>query len=231
MVRADSGSHIRVVKNGALLATPAINLQATVCPNSERGVLGLAVDPDPASRAICVFDTARSSDATCPLSNGFTDAAGMPRNRVSKFTLGTDDLIEPASEVVLVDGIYSTGGFPNAGDLDSGHDGYLYIATGEGGCDYLGDSGCGSIHNASHDRLVLNGNILRIPTSGDLPADNPFTDAGMASWRLAAATDGTARISWDPQAGTGGSAAIGYRVSRDGVDSFGVGGVRPTVAA
>src|SRR5690349_6831642 len=39
------GGDLRVYKNGALLATPALDL-AAVCTNSERGLLGVAVDPD-----------------------------------------------------------------------------------------------------------------------------------------------------------------------------------------
>ena len=36
---------MRVVQNGSLLATPAVDLAAKLCTNSERGLLGVAVDP------------------------------------------------------------------------------------------------------------------------------------------------------------------------------------------
>src|SRR5688500_941509 len=36
---------LRVVRNGSLLPTPALDLTATICANSERGLLGVAVDP------------------------------------------------------------------------------------------------------------------------------------------------------------------------------------------
>lgn len=186
---------VRVVKNGTLLATPALDLSSRICTNSERGVLGVAADPDPATHAVYVFYTAKGSDATCPLSNGTPDAAGAPRNRVSRFTM-TGDVIDPASEVQLLNGIYSTAGYHNAGDLAVGRDGYLYVTTGDGGCDFRGDtrypggSGCGGDNDASRDRNVLNGKVLRITTSGAIPADNPFTGTGTARCRTGPAAAG-----------------------------------------
>lgn len=182
---------IRVIKNGAVLPTPALDLGSRICTNSERGVLGLAADPDPATRWVYVFHTPLGAQGTCPLSNGTPDTAASPRNRVSRFTLGSNDLIDPASELVLLDGIYSTGGFHNAGDLHVGKDGFLYVTTGDGGCDYAGGSGCGGANDASRDRNVLNGKVLRITTSGGVPAGNPFTGAGTASCRLKPAAAGT----------------------------------------
>src|SRR4029453_11991596 len=38
------GGALRVIKNGALLSTPFVTL--TVDPNGERGLLGVALDPD-----------------------------------------------------------------------------------------------------------------------------------------------------------------------------------------
>src|SRR4051794_24481409 len=40
---------LRVVKNGALLSTAALDLSGRLCSNSERGLLGVAVDPQYAS--------------------------------------------------------------------------------------------------------------------------------------------------------------------------------------
>src|SRR5690349_16703960 len=37
---------------GVLLETPALDLASRSCANSERGLLGVATDPDPATRAI-----------------------------------------------------------------------------------------------------------------------------------------------------------------------------------
>ena len=40
------GGQLRVYQNGALVATPALDLASRLCTNSERGLLGIAVDPN-----------------------------------------------------------------------------------------------------------------------------------------------------------------------------------------
>ena len=54
--------------------------------------------------------------------------------------MSDDDTIDPASEQVLLSGIISGYGGHQAGDVQVGHDGYLYISTGDGSCDFRGDS-------------------------------------------------------------------------------------------
>ena len=72
-----------------------------------------------------------------------------PVNRVARFTLRDDNVIDPASEAVLLDNIPSPGGGHNAGDLGFGKDGYLYVSVGDGYCDYAGDSGCAANNDAA----------------------------------------------------------------------------------
>ncbi|HYN42695.1 MAG TPA: PQQ-dependent sugar dehydrogenase, partial [Thermoanaerobaculia bacterium] len=102
------------------------------------------------------------------------------RNRVSRFVLPDTNVIDPATEVVLVDGIRSFGGNHNAGDLRFGRDGYLYVSTGDGGADYAGDSGGGGANDASRDEFQLLGKILRITRDAGIPPTNPFQGAGTA---------------------------------------------------
>ena len=61
------------------------------------------------------------------------------------------------------------------GDVQFGPDRLLYISVGDGGCDYLGDSGCAGANDAARDLHVTLGKILRITTTGAIPAGNPFT--------------------------------------------------------
>ena len=85
---------------------------------------------------------------------------------MSRFVLGDDDLIDPRSETVLIDNIPSPSGNHNAGDLQFGKDGYLYVSVGDGGCDYAGDSGCAGAQQRLPRPHVLLGKILRItPTA------------------------------------------------------------------
>ncbi|MBD7917439.1 PQQ-dependent sugar dehydrogenase [Cellulomonas sp. Sa3CUA2] len=192
MLVAQQAGRLRVrTAAGTLLSTPALDLTGRLCTNAERGLLGVAVDPDPATRAIYVFYTARGTSTSCPTSQR-ANPAGAPTNRVSRFVLGDDNTVDLASETILLDGIYSSEGNHNAGDLHVGKDGYLYVTTGDGGCDYAGDSGCAGSNDASRDRNVLNGKVLRVVRTTGAPAPgNPFTGSGTASCRLAPAPAGT----------------------------------------
>lgn len=162
---------LRVYKDGALLATPALSFSSAVlCSNSERGLLGVAVDPDFATnRFVYVFYT-----------HEITGGCVNPVNRVSRFTFGTGDTIDPVTELVLVDNMPSPVGNHNAGDVHFGPDGYLYISIGDGGCDYANTTQCGINNDAARDQHVLTGKILRITKTGGIPATNPFQGAGTA---------------------------------------------------
>ncbi len=168
---------LRVFQNGSLSA-PALNIKDRLCWDSERGMVGVAVDPRFASNHYVYvyytydrFDTARGG--RCEKKTDRT-----PVNRVSRFTLGTDNRVDPASERILIDNIPSYGGNHNGGDLGFGRDGYLYVSVGDGGCDYAGDSRCYGVNDAARDRNVLLGKILRIKRDGGIPAGNPFVGAG-----------------------------------------------------
>src|SRR5207253_1197619 len=111
--------------------TSALDLSSQICSNSERGLLGVAVDPqfaDVNHHYIYLYYTYKKPGSTCP-----TGSATDPVNRVSRFTLGSNNLVDPASEMILIDNIPSINGNHNAGDLKFGKDGYLYISVGDSG--------------------------------------------------------------------------------------------------
>ncbi len=163
---------LRVYQNGNLLAAPALDLSARVCSNSERGLLGVAVDPNFAGENFIYLYYTFNKFGTCP--TGEPANPNNPVNRVSRFVLGANNVVDPASEVVLIDNILSTNGNHNGGDLQFGKDGLLYISVGDGGADYAGDSGSGGANDAARDRHVLLGKILRITRDGFIPMTNPF---------------------------------------------------------
>ena len=144
---AQQGGGLRVVKNGNLLSRPFASLQ--VDSRGERGLLGVALDPDFASNGfVYVYHTARS-----------------PRihNRVSRFT-ANGDVAEAGSRRVIFDiNPLSSKQNHNGGALQFGPDGKLYIAVGENG----EPSNAQTLRN-------LKGKILRINKDGTIPADNPF---------------------------------------------------------
>jgi glucose/arabinose dehydrogenase len=175
---------LHVIQNGTLVASPAIDLSAKICDDKERGLLGVAVDPAFATNhAIYLYYTYKKS-GSCPY-----DTMGVPVNRVSKFILPNSNVIDPASETVLIDNVPNEDGIHNAGDLAFGKDGNLYISIGDGGCDYAFDSGCGSQNDAARDQNILLGKILRITPSGGIPAGNPFQGTGTARCNLTGRTD------------------------------------------
>mgnify|MGYP002400975458 CR=1 FL=1 len=164
---------VRVVANGALL--PAAAMTLSVCTQSERGLLGFAIDPLFQSNGFVYVYYTRAA----------ASAPGGCVNRVSRFTMFGNG-INPASEVMLLDNIGSPAGNHNGGDLEVGNDGYLYVAVGDGGCDPRDAtfSQCDGANDAGQDNSLLNGKILRVDRTTGAPAPgNPFQGAGTAVCR------------------------------------------------
>ena len=146
---------LRVIKNGAVLPTPFMTL--TVNSDGERGLLGVAFDPNYATnRFVYVYYT-----ATTPTIH----------NRVSRFTASTanEDLVVAGSEVVLLDLETLGATNHNGGAIHFGPDGKLYIAVGENGVPVNSQS--------LANRL---GKLLRINSDGTIPADNPTSFPNIA---------------------------------------------------
>ena len=158
------------VHAGGQEATLALDLGPRVCANGERGLLGVAVDPDFAKNIYLYYTFKKHG--VCPEKD-----PGNPKNpvnRVSRFVLSETNTIHPSSEQVLIDNIPSPNGNHNAGDLHFGKDGYLYVSVGDGGC--TGRDRCQYKNNASRKRHVLLGKILRIEPDGGIPQSNPYAD-------------------------------------------------------
>jgi glucose/arabinose dehydrogenase len=168
---------VRLFKNGSLdpVATPALTISAKTCSDGERGLMSVEVDPQfETNHYIYLYYTFKNNGSTCPIGSNTS-----PVNRVSRFVLGDNDLIDPASEVVLIDGIPAPADYHIGADLQFGKDGFLYVSTGDGGCDWQG-GGCLGANDASRDQNVLLGKVLRITRDGAIPASNPFQGAGTA---------------------------------------------------
>ena len=188
-----------LVKNGAAPEVTALTFNAAstgadpkICTESERGLLGVAVDPLFASNQfIYLFYTARNG-SSCQtgtyLNAGDYVATGRPVNRVSRFTLGNDNLVVPTTELVIVNNMPSPGANHNGGDVHFGKDGFLYVSIGDGGTDYAGDSGSAGSNDAARDKHVLTGKILRVTRSGGVPPGNPFTGVGTGVCAVTGAT-------------------------------------------
>ena len=149
---------LRVVQNGTLIATPFVQL--TVDASGERGLLGVAFDPDfETNNFVYVYYTAVSPTV---------------HNRVSRFT-ANGNVAVPGSEVVLLDLNPLDADYHNGGAIHFGNDDKLYIAVGDNG-------------NGNNSQLLGNlfGKMLRINRDGSIPPDNPFfgtaTGVNRAIW-------------------------------------------------
>jgi glucose/arabinose dehydrogenase len=141
------GGSLRVVKNGALLATPFVTL--SVNSSGERGLLGVAFDP------------AFSTNQFVYLY--YTTSTSPIHNRISRFT-ANGDMALAGSEVVLMDlENLSSASNHNGGAIHFGPDGKLYVAVGENA-------------NPPNSQTLDNrlGKILRLNPNGSIPTDNPF---------------------------------------------------------
>lgn len=152
---------IRLVEDGSLLPEPFLNIRNKVGSISiEQGLLGLAFHPG--------FD-----------SNGrlfvyYTDRDGT--STIAEYSVGDDpNRLDPTSERVLLT-IEQPDVRHNAGMLEFGPDGLLYVSTGDGG------AGGASVHG--QDPATLLSAILRIDVDGlapySVPTDNPFVGGGGA---------------------------------------------------
>lgn len=175
LVTSQGGTFRVYDAGGALLGTQSLPA-SSICSNSERGLLGVAVDPSHATnRHVYLFYTRRKPGGDCGAASPITPLTAA--NRVSRFTLPASNVLDLGSEVVLVDEMPSPAGNHNAGDLAFGRDGYLYVSIGDGGCDHAG-GGCAGGNDAARDEHVLTGKILRVAVNPDgttsIPPDNPF---------------------------------------------------------
>ena len=141
------GGNLRVIKNGALLPTPFLTL--SVDSSGERGLLGVAFDPNFATNNfVYVYYTV----PTAPI-----------HNRVSRFTANGDVSVAGSELVLLNLDNLSSASNHNGGAIHFGPDGKLYIAVGENA-------------NGSNSQTLTNllGKVLRINSNGTIPSDNPF---------------------------------------------------------
>lgn len=147
---------IRIVKDGALLPDPFLDLSAKVSSGSEQGLLGLAFDPEYATNGRFVVH--------------YTDLAG--NTVLSRFQVSVDpDRADPASEQLILAAIQPASNH-NGGQVSFGPDGFLYLGLGDGGSS-------GDPEGRGQGLSDLLGSILRVDVrTGDpytVPADNPFT--------------------------------------------------------
>jgi glucose/arabinose dehydrogenase len=167
LITSQTGRLFRRSANGQNVSELSLPIGA-ICTNGERGLLGVAVDPnfDRGNPFVYLFYSHRRGG----------DCGENVVNRVSRLLYENGSL---GAERVLIDNIPSPASNHNGGDLQFGRNGLLHISVGDGGADLRSGQGAGA--NANARRLdVLLGKILRIDTNGGIPSDNPFQGPGTA---------------------------------------------------
>ena len=166
----EQGGRIRIVKDGAILDPPFLDISDRITSGGERGLLGLTFHPDyPADPRFFVDYTDRDGNTVVASVHGQPDRPERGR--------------PGSSETVLlhIDQPFAN---HNGGAVEFGPDGMLYVGMGDGGS--AGDP------QGNGQRLdTLLAKILRIDVDGPgangapyaIPADNPFVSTPGASPR------------------------------------------------
>ena len=149
---------IRIIRDGAVLPQPFLDIGSRVSCCGERGLLGLAFPPGYAESGRFYVN--------------YTDTAGntvIAQYRVTE----NPDVADAASEVPLLT-VNQPFANHNGGQLRFGPGGDLYISTGDGG-------GAGDTQNNAQRLDTLLGKILRIDVEDEpgqvrIPPSNPFVD-------------------------------------------------------
>ena len=183
----EQGGRILLVKNGALQATPFLDISDRVLSIGEQGLLGLAFPPGYATKRYFYVYYTRPVD----------------NNVVSRFRLTVNpDAADPDSEEMLIATPQPFSNH-NGGQIAFGPDGFLYISKGDGG------SGGDPFNNAQNPASLL-GKLLRIDVESAadpgllyaVPPTNPFAQtAGFRGEIWALGLRNPWRFSFDRQTG------------------------------
>jgi glucose/arabinose dehydrogenase len=153
---------VRIVRDGAVLPTPFLDVRDRIATRgNEQGLLGLAFEPDYARTGrLYIYYTARD--------NGDIVIERHERDAVQP------DVTDPARAQVVLRYEHGSRSNHNAGWLDFGPDGLLYVSSGDGG-------GAGDPYCASQNLTDLRGKLLRIEVRNQAtyvaPAANQFDPA------------------------------------------------------
>ena len=151
----EQGGRIRIIRGGALLPAPFLDIADRISSGGERGLLGLAFHPGYAANGRLFVN--------------YTDHSGHTHIAEFRASPGADTA-DPASERQV---LFVTQPFANhnGGGLAFGNDGMLYIALGDGGS--AGDPLGNGQSLATHLGKILRIDVDRAAPFA-IPPDNPF---------------------------------------------------------
>ncbi len=157
----ERAGRVRIIDNGSTRDMPYLDIRGLVSTDGEGGLLSIAFDPQ--------------FERNSYLYVYYTD---LQRNIViERFDAGaTPTIVNPTSGVIILRIPHPTYQNHFGGQLAFGPDGYLYLATGDGG-------GAGDPQGNARNLNSLLGKLLRIDVAGAttahpyaIPAGNPYRD-------------------------------------------------------
>src|SRR5215217_6408544 len=162
---AEQSGTLRVLKAGGKLAT-FLDISGRVDSAGERGLLGVAFDPDFSNNHYVYLYYTQRATGTTPA-----------HNRLIRVTARGDRAVTGSEKLILRLNNLSSATNHNGGAIHFGEDGKLYVAVG----DNANGENAQSLGN-------LKGKILRINKDGTIPRYNPFynraTGRNRAIWAL-----------------------------------------------
>ncbi|NIJ53852.1 PQQ-dependent sugar dehydrogenase [Dyadobacter arcticus] len=158
---AEIGGRIKVVKNGAVLPQPFLDISSKINDPVYAGIYSIAFAPDYQISGYLYVLYVLKSSSEVQLSR-FSRSASNP------------DLADAASELKILTIPYEDvlGGH-RGGDLAFGKDGFLYVSTGDNGPGSRGD--IGDPKNNSQNMTKIFGKMLKLNVNSPAPAENILT--------------------------------------------------------
>jgi glucose/arabinose dehydrogenase len=212
---AEKDGVVRVFKNGALLPTPVIDISARVNNYSDRGLIGMALDPNFATNGYIYLLYTYEPFAS--------DDSGGKTGRLSRFTV-VGDTASPATEQIILGSAVGSAcsQFPvgsdcipaewyghTAGNIRFGADGSMFLTWGDASSwNVVNDD---ALRAQNLDSLA--GKVLRIdPSTGQGLPDNPYWNGDPLAARSKVWAYGVRnayRFSIRPNTGTPGTVYLG----------------------
>ena len=173
---AEKSGVVRVIKNGQVLGTPFIDISSQVNTYWDRGMVGIAADPNFATNGFVYLYFVYENNAS--------DYEGTKTARLIRVT-ATGDTASPASQIVVLGSVVgsSCNNFVigadclpadapghSTGDIEFASDGTMFVSAGDGA--YWGTVNQDALRSQNLDLLA--GKLLHVTTLGKGLAANPF---------------------------------------------------------
>ncbi|MGB5981023.1 MAG: PQQ-dependent sugar dehydrogenase [Nonlabens sp.] len=180
------------------LNTPFLDVTSLISTGSERGLLSIAFPNDYSNSGNFYIY--------------YTNTAG--NSTIARYNISSDpNVADPNGTVILT--FSQPFGNHNAGCMQFGDDGFLYIASGDGGSG--GDPG-----DRAQDNTTLLGKLLRIDVTGatggafyNIPSDNPFANTAGEDEIFSTGLRNPWKFSFDSQTGNIWIADVGQNMTEE----------------